>query len=66
MEGLEPNETQMDALVSLKDNLKLSTSHLIALAGVEKPKFSSLTHDEARKVISFAMQRRSNKHGSRI
>lgn len=58
-EGLEPNPTQMDALVSLRANVKLSSSHLISLAGVEKSEFSNLTHAEAIKVISFAMTRRN-------
>jgi hypothetical protein len=58
VEGLEPNPTQMDALVSLRANVKLSSSHLIDLAGVEKSTFSSLTHAEAIKVITFAMHRR--------
>lgn len=59
VEGLEPNPTQMDALVSLRANVKLSSSHLISLAGVEKPQFSDLTHAEASQVIRFAMTRRN-------
>ncbi len=59
VEGLEPNPTQMDALVSLRANVKLSSSHLIDLAGVEKSQFSNLTHVEACTVIRFAMTRRS-------
>ena len=58
MQGLEPNPTQMDALVSLRATVKLSASHLISLAGVEKTKFSNLTHAEAAQVITFAMDRR--------
>jgi len=59
VEGLEPNPPQLNALASLRGKLKLSSSHLIALAGVEgKSKFGDLTHAEAFKVITFAMRRR--------
>ena len=59
VESLEPNPTQMDALVSLRAKVKLSMPHLISLAGVEKSNFSNLTHAEACQVIRFAMTRRN-------
>jgi len=58
VEGLELNPTQRETLVSLRAQLKIQTSVLIAAAGVDKPNFTNLTHAEACQVIKFAMERK--------